>query len=85
MGSALVTVWCSGYYLVSGNQTPNKTMILYSCVFLCSAMNYVCEYVYNCLLPHNYTDLIGRGAKRVMIFRMTLSGNLEIIHVMQLL
>jgi hypothetical protein len=29
--------------------------------------------------------LIGRGAKRVMIFRMTLSGNLEIIHVMQLL
>jgi len=58
-------------------------MILYSCMFLCSAMNYICEYVYNCLFPLNNTDLIVKRVKQIMTFRMTVIGNLQILHKMQ--
>jgi len=58
-------------------------MNLYSYMFLCSAMNYICEYVYNCLLPLNKTDLIVKRVKQVMTFRMTFLGNLQILHKMQ--
>lgn len=58
-------------------------MFLYSYMFLRSAMNYICEYVYNCLLPLNNTALIVKRVKQVMTFRMAVLGNLQILHKMQ--